>query len=233
MSRSDENITLSGRVADGHGIALWQADGSGPEPAATGHSFVTPIETITAHYYVASRDHVDPAARAGLAAQALAGPWTEVRAALTRAGFALERLTMRLPLTTAGADRENIDWFYRAGVETRYMRPSGPLPLMLEDHVLLEFAPPRLTLTEDYRGARHFAEVRIALVSDATRAHAPVAALAGRYADLVRAFLADLNGRNVRFVVERIQLTPQTFSGQGRTSGCLAEIPTARVEVVS
>ncbi|HEY8553212.1 MAG TPA: hypothetical protein VIL43_01580 [Burkholderiales bacterium] len=222
-------IEFRGRYGDGLGIALWQADGSGPEPAAVGHRFVTPIETITAHYYIASRDHVDPAARGGLAGVALRGEWSDTRAALAAGGGAPADLVLRVPLTTPGADREGEDWHYRDGVETRYLRPHAPLTLLCGGAVVLEFAPARLVLTEDYRGARSFADVRIALVFDATEAYAPSAPAMRALTD---ALLADLAGRPVRFVVDAVRLTPHTFAGAGRTSGRYAEIPAARLELV-
>lgn len=225
-------IAFSGAFRDGLGIALWQADGGGPEPAATGHSFDAPFERITAHYYIASRDHVDRDARGGLVAIGLSGEWPELGAALAAEGRALGELVMRLPLTTAGADREGEDWFYRDDVETRYLRPQAPLPLLLGDDPLLAFAPARLVLTEDYRGARNFAEVRLALVSEPTAAAAASGAPEGPHARLVGALLADLGTRPVRFVVEAIRLTPERFEGRGRTSGRYAEIPLARLEVV-
>lgn len=225
-------IAFSGALHDGLGIALWQADGTGPEPAATGHSFEAPFERITAHYYIASRDYVDPSAHGAVAAVGLSGPWPELRAALAAQGRLLGDLVMRLPLTTAGPDREGEDWIYREDVETRYLRPQAPLPLLLGDTPLLAFAPARLTLTEDYRGARNFAEVRIALVSDPTGAAAAAGAADGAHVRLVGALLADLAGRRVRFVVEAIRLTMERFEGQGRFSGRYAEIPLARLEVV-
>lgn len=231
MSTSDLSIDFCGLVDDALGIALWQADGSGPEPAATGHQFTTPIETITAHYYIASRDYIDSAARGGLRAIGLRGRWPELRSALKVGDRAIENVTIRLPLTTAGADREGEDWSYREGVETRYLQPQAALPLLLDGKRILEFAPPRLTLTEDYRGARHFAEVRIALVSDPTPVTVAAGLSEGALRQFADAFLADLGNRVVRFVVDSIQLTPQTFGGRGRTSGRYAEIPVARLEV--
>jgi hypothetical protein len=140
---------------------------------------------------------------------------------------------MRLPLTTAGADREGEDWFYRDGVETRYLQPQAPLPLLLNDEIVLEFAPPRLVLIEDYRGARSFADVRIGLVSDPTPARAATGGVnSAATSALAQALLADLVGRSVRFIVDVIQLTPQRFDGDGRTSGRYAEIPAARLEVM-
>lgn len=232
MSASGLSIAFQGRVADGLGIALWQADGSGPEPAATGHQFAAPFETITAHYYIASRDYVDPQAHGGLAATDLTGAWPQLRAALAAAPCALADLVVRLPLTTAGADREGEDWFYRDEVETRYLRPQAPLPLQCGTVTSIEFALPRLVLTEDYRGARQFADVRIALSSDPARPRPAVAARRGPSALLAQALLADIGSRSVRFVVDAIRLTPLRFTGDGRTSGRYAEIPSARLEVV-
>lgn len=232
MKASSLGIGFQGLVDDGLGVALWQADGSGPEPRAIGHSFTTPIETITAHYYIASRDYVDVTARGGLAATDFFGEWPRVRAAFMDVGSALENLTIRLPLTTAGADREGEDWFYRDGVETRHLRSQMPLPLLLDDQVLLEFAPPRLVLTEDYRGARRFADVRIALMSDPTPTTVAAKSLTAEMRVLIDAFVADLDGRPVQFIVDAIQLTSRTFDGQGRMSGRYAEIPAARIEVL-
>lgn len=232
MSVANQSIVFRGCVPDGFGIALWQADGTGPEPAAKGHTFITPIEPITAHYYVASRDYVDARARGGLCATAVTGAWPRLQAALAAAGRQTADLVLRLPLTTPGPDREGEDWFYRDGVETRYLRPQAPLPLSLQGNALLEFARTRLVLTEDYRGARAFADVRIALASGPTAAAVAPGAAAGPFAAVAAAFLEDLAGRPVRFIVEAIQLTAHAFKGNGRTSGRFAEIPAARLEVV-
>lgn len=228
------SVWFRGLVADGLGIALWQADGSGPEPAAVGHRFGTPIETITAHYYIASRDFIDPSARAGLTATELRGPWSRSRSALEANGLAATNLSMRVPLTTAGADREGEDWFYRDDVETRYLQPQAPLRLLLDDETVLEFPASCLVLTENYRGVRKFSEVQIALVSDPTPVRAPHGDARSAAAEaLIQALLADLAGRPIRFVVDAIYLTNETFDGKGRTSGRYAEIPAARLEVIS
>lgn len=232
MSGSGKSIAFRGRVADGLGIALWQADGSGPEPAASGHRFETPIGTITAHYYIASREYIEPAARGGVAATELVGAWPATRAALAQAERTLGDLVLRLPLTTAGADREGEDWFFKNGVETRHLRPQAALPLVCDGVALVEFAPPRLVLTEDYRGARSFADVRLALVSEPTTMRL-AGKSAGDLAGLSGALLADLGGRSVRFVVDAIQLTPHTFDGHGRISARYAELPSARIEVLA
>lgn len=232
MNGMTKAIEVTGLVADGFGIALWQADGTGPEPAATGHRFITPIEPITAHYYIASRDYVDISARGGVRASATVGEWPMFQAALAAARRKLSDLVLRLPLTTPGPDREGEDWFFRDGVETRFLRPQSPLPLSLQGNALLEFAPPRLVLTEDYRGARHFADVRITLISEATPARVVASVSEGPFAQVAAGLLADLAGRSVRLAVDSIRLSATRFAGNGRTSGRFAEIPSARLEVM-
>ncbi len=232
MSVLRRSIAFAGFVQDGFGIALWQADGSGPEPAATGHTFITQVEPITAHYYVASRDHVDVSAHGGMRATGLQGGWPRFQAALATARRDVRDLIMRLPLTTAGPDREGEDWFFRDGVETRFLRAQAPLPVSLQANALLGFAPLGLVLTEDYRNARDFSEVKISLVSDPIAVRSAPGALDGPFAGIVEGALADFAGRPVRLVVDAIQLSETTFSGHGRTNARFAEIPMARVEIV-
>jgi hypothetical protein len=231
MNGMIRGIEFTVLVADGFGIALWQADGTGPEPAATGHRFITAVEPITAHYYVASRDYVDISARGGVCASGMIGEWPMFQAALAAARRKLSDLVLRLPLTTPGPDREGEDWFFSDGVETRFLRPQAPLPLSLQGSALLEFAPSRLVLTEDYRGARHFADVRISLVSEVAPARATSSVGDGPFAQVAAGLLADFAGRPVRLAVDSISLSPTRFAGNGRTSGRFAEIVSARLEV--
>lgn len=232
MTTNKQSIEFSGKVADGLGIAMWQADGSGPEPAAVGHTFDTPLYPITAHYYIASRDYIDRARRGGLAATAVVGDWPRLQAALTAHRRTTRDLIIRLPLTTPGTDREGTDWRFQDGVETRYLYPQAPLPLLLGTIPLVEFAPRRLVLTENYNGAETFADVRISLVSDAAPEHRAAAPAGTTAQDIAGALLADLAERPVRFVVDAIRLAPDAFSDNGRVHGRLAEIPAAHLEVV-
>lgn len=227
------SMVFSGCGADGLGLTLWQADGTGPEPAATGHSFDTPIGRINSHYYIASRDYagIDPTARGGLAALAPLEGFPRLAEALSDASSVPADLVIRLPLITPGADREGIEWSYRDGVETRYLRPVGPIPLAIGGDVAVLLAVTRLVLTEDYRGANDFADARLSLTTDpfsvtsVASASKPVTAIS-------RAFLQDLNGRKLCFTAERVVLLPDGFTGNGRTQGYFADIPVARLEVL-
>ena len=231
---TDGVIPFAGVATDGLGIALWQADGTGPEPAAAGHVFDTPVGPIHSHYYIASRDYagIDPRARGALAARAPLRGFPRLVAALTEAGLDPDALVIRLPLITPGADRQGIEWHYRDEVETRYLRPSSPIPLLVSGEPALHLVIARLVLTEDYRGATTFADARLSLTSDPFTA-TPIATAHGRAAAVARAMVQDINGRQLRFVADRLVLLPEEFAGSGRTRGYFAEIPAARLEVIS
>lgn len=225
-------IAFAGEAKANLGIALWQADGSGPEPAATGHAFDTPIGRINSHYYIASRDYagIDPRARGALAACEPLRGFSRLAEALKEHGLRPDDLVIRLPLTTPGADREGVDWSYRDGVETRYLYPAGPIPLLVADFSALYLNLPRLILTEDYRGATDFAQARLSLATEPFRI-TPAATADKRAAAVARAVMTDLAGRMLRFTAERVVLLADGFAGRGRTRGYFADIPTARLWV--
>lgn len=231
---TDGVIPFAGAAKDGLGIALWQADGTGSEPAAAGHVFDTPVGPIHSHYYIAARDYagIDPRARGALAARAPLRGFPRLVAALTEAGLDPDALVIRLPLITPGADREGIEWHYRDGVETRYLRPSGPIPLLVNGAPALHLVVARLVLVEDYRGATTFADARLSLTSDPFTV-APIAPAHSPAAEIARTMVQDINGRHLRFVADRLILLPEKFGGSGRTHGYFAEIPAARLEVIS
>ena len=54
---SHAQIQLQGLALDNEGVACWDADGSGPEPEAFGHTH--PFGWGSTLYYSASRDYVD------------------------------------------------------------------------------------------------------------------------------------------------------------------------------
>lgn len=228
---TDVVLHFTGLARDRLGIAMWQADGTGAEPRAVGHTFVTPLRPVTSHYYIASRDHVDPTARGtAMLVEPVGSP--RLARALREEGAAPEELRVRLSLLTPGADREGIEWFYRDGVETRHLAPRDGVELRFRNTLLLALPVPRLVLTEDYRGAGSFADVRLSIVSDPFLPRlAPDADATARR--LGAALLEDLGGSRLRIVVDAIRLLPDTFEGEGRLQGRFAELPSARMETAS
>lgn len=227
------SIPFTGTADRGFGLALWQADGTGPEPAAVGHSLETPIGRVTSHYYIASRDYagIDPAARGGLQAQAPLSGFSRLTAALRAAHLTETDLVMCLPLITPGRDQEGVDWWYRDHVETRYLRPSAPIPLLVAGTVGAHLAVTTLILTEDYRGVSTFADARLSLVSEPF-ALMPVTTAVPAVNGVIAAWRQDLSDRKLRFIAERIVLSDDGFFGRGRTYGYFADIPSARLEAV-
>jgi hypothetical protein len=223
-------LRFAGLAADHLGIAMWQADGSGPEPKAVGHTFITPLRPVTSHYYIASRDHIDPAARGTATLVEPIGSPGLVRA-LRDAEARPGDLCVRLSLLMPGADREGIEWSYRDGIETRHLAPSDGIELRFRGAPMLQLPVPRLVLTEDYRGATSFADVRLSIASDPfTPQLAPDADEAPRR--LGTALLDEVGGRALRIVVDAIRLLPETFEGFGRFQGRFAELPSALIETV-
>lgn len=228
------HIPFVGRAHDKLGIAMWQADGSGPEPAAVGHSFDTPLERITAHYYVASRDYggIDPQARGGLKAAAPFRGFTRFAAALAAAKRRPDDVVLKLPLISPREDREGHEWTYRDGVETRRLYLHGHARLELGGAPLLALPVPVLVLTEDYRGARDFNDVRLSLASEPCVPQIAAAGVRSTDRLVAQALLADLDGGGLRLVADAVKLLEQTFGGNGRLGGRFGEIREARMEIV-
>ncbi len=232
VSSRQSQLSFTGLARHKLGMALWQADGQGQERAATGHSMQTPIGTVVTHYYIASRDYVDPTARGGVSGCEPTVGFDRLMAAMRADGWSLDELRIKLPLTTPQDDIEAKDWFYRDDIETRYLYPMGPITLELKAEKIIAFPVTRLILREDYTNARTFADVGLSLISETAQA-CDISTSASRAARAAAAaFMADLAGRATRLVVDEIKVLPETFSGAGRVHGKFADIPHARIEAV-
>ncbi len=225
-------LSFSGLIQDRMGLAMWQADGSGPEPAATGHSFITPIRRVTSHYYIASREYdgLDILSPGGLKGNDLTVGFPQFLAALSQQGVALADIIIRLPLITPGEDREGQDWVYQYDIETRYLRPSAALVLLAGSEPMLELSTCVIQLTENYVGATDFTQVKISAVSE--EAHAVDVSQSSSIATqlLARAFLADVQQKQIRLVIDEIRVVPEPFAGKGRSHGLFGEILMSRIE---
>ncbi len=231
----NQSIPFKGLAAEHMGIAMWQADGSGPEPRATGHSLRTPIGKVTTHYYIASRDFddIDPQSHAGFIAVGPARGFERLSAALPCCNCSLSDVTVTVPLTSAGRDREGVDWVYRRHVEIRYLAPHAPLVLALRTEPIVALPAPRLILTENYVGARTFSDVSISLVSDDFDPMDLTESASAAAKATAHAFLEDVAGRRLRLVVDTINLVEETFHGGGRIDGRFADLPSCRLEVAA
>ena len=228
---SSQAIAFNGLGAQHFGIALWQADGRGPEPQAVGHTFHTPIGPITAHFYSASRDHdrIDPESHGGLVATETIAQFAYFSEALEANKFTLNDVVIKIALTTPTGDVEGKDWFYEDDVEIRHLRLNGPLMLELRREALIEFVVDRMTLTENYQSARSFKDVRILLTTDPIIAKNSSHASSIGTQKVAQAFLTDVANAKLQLTVDEIRLTGETFDGRGRFRTRFADLLGARL----
>jgi hypothetical protein len=105
-------IPIQGLEVDHEGIAIWDADGTGPEPAAVGHPH--PFGYGGSRYYSASRDYdnIDPDPNAAMC-HFLGGMtgFPLFEQALTSHGFTPGQVKIKHGLLIEGNDIEGEDWF--------------------------------------------------------------------------------------------------------------------------
>ena len=106
-------LPFSGLAADNEGIAIWNADGTGPEPEAYGHTFSWGGNTFNSSYYLSSRDYdgIDPDPNAALCHFTENGtgfPNLEIQ--LDYRGFTIDQLKVKSSMATHGNDIEGEDW---------------------------------------------------------------------------------------------------------------------------
>jgi hypothetical protein len=111
VTNAQQQIPFQGMVSQGFGVAAWNADGSGPEPAATGHLIPFPgFGNI--YYYGASRDYVS--GNPNHACFAFLPGITEFpnfTQTLTDHGYLPGQVKVKFGLVTLGDDEEGLDWF--------------------------------------------------------------------------------------------------------------------------
>jgi len=106
-------LPLIGLASDNEGIAAWDADGTGPEPEAYGHTFTWGSTEYQMPYYFASRDYdnIDPDPGAGLGhATGVPLGFPNLLIQLQYRGYTLDQLQLKSGLGTLGNDEEGVDW---------------------------------------------------------------------------------------------------------------------------
>jgi hypothetical protein len=154
-------IPMTAPAGERIGTACWEADGSGPEPKATGHTLPWlwssryPSNHYYAYYYVASREFIDaqsPGAVRGVATTPANFPF--FAAALAANGYTLNELTMRYAPSSLNCDLSGSDWHFSGDVETRIYQAlgmySGMVTLYLRGEKLLSAPLDRMYSFIDY-----------------------------------------------------------------------------------
>lgn len=141
VGQADETyvIHFSGLSAEHEGAAGWNADGSGPEPAAIGHLIPFP-EFGNQYYYIASRDYdgidPEPGASGGHFTSDVTG-FPLFMQALAEQGFDIGQLTMKYGLTTLGPDQEGVDWMVIADYH-HSLYYDNPISFFLDGNLILQ-----------------------------------------------------------------------------------------------
>jgi hypothetical protein len=111
VSTAQQQIPFEGMVSQGFGVAAWNADGTGPEPAATGHQ--VPFSGFgNQFYYGASREYItgNPGHACFAFLPGIAG-FPNFAQALSDHGFTPGQMKAKFGLVTLGDDEEGLDWF--------------------------------------------------------------------------------------------------------------------------
>jgi len=106
-------IPIAGLAVDHEGIAFWDADGTGPEPEADGHTFWYGGTEWWMPYYTASRDYddIDPDPNAGLCHLIDIGTgFPNLDIQLAYRGFTIDEFTSKTDIATLGNDVQGVDW---------------------------------------------------------------------------------------------------------------------------
>ena len=115
LTHAQQQIPFHGYVSQGEGIAGWNADGSGPEPAATGHQVPAP-GFANQFYYGSSHDFIsgNPDDACFHFTSNMTG-FPLFEQALTDNGFTPEQVKCKYGLTSLENDVEGLDWFFMDG----------------------------------------------------------------------------------------------------------------------
>lgn len=110
---TQSQIHFKGFYSNGEGLVSWNADGSGPEPAATGHSIQLP-GCENQGYYLASRDYLAPVltpSTAGFHFTGAISGFPLFSQVLEDYGISVNQISVSIGLSTLGNDVEGEDWF--------------------------------------------------------------------------------------------------------------------------
>lgn len=216
VTNAQQQILFQGLVSQGMGGAGWNADGTGPEPAATGHQVPFPgFGNI--YYYIASRDYIsgnhDHAAFAFL--PGITGFPNFTQALITH-GFTPGQVKARFGLVTLGADEEGLDWFVMGNVHHSSYKHSGYSILELNSEPMLAIKANYSVWTVQAGTTTWIIDFGYTPVMDISGSSSPGVQV------VAQAFLADLDGKSIRLQCES-NYGGMTITGNGR-NGALYNI---------
>jgi len=214
-------INFEGIVSQGEGIAGWNANGSGPEPMATGHQVPAPGFS-SQYYYGSSHDYItqNPAHAAFHFLPSMTG-FPLFEKALSDNGFTPDQVKVKFSLSTLGDDIEGLDWFFMNNwAYSNYYDNYLKIQLNEESMLACYFNYAQMyinTTSGDWLTETAYSQVRYnaAFSSQAVK-------------DVAQAFLDDLNGAEI--ILKYESTYGSAFSGNGR-SGAYYNVLNGTLEV--
>jgi predicted outer membrane repeat protein len=201
-------IQFQGLAIDNEGTAAWDADGTGPEPLATGHNVPLPGFT-NQPYYGSSRDYIDssPDAAGFHLLDGISG-FPLFSQALTDYGFSPDQVKVKFNLCTLADDVEGIDWLI---MEEMYYANYYNLEYSfeLDDELMISGFIGYTNYSINVNGDLWYGECSFTKPINASSASSL------EVQEVANAFLQDLGGEEM-YLSYNLS-TEQFFSGNGRT----------------
>jgi len=227
-----QSISFVGLGDEHMGIAAWNADGSGKEPARVHPPLTTPLGEIKHHYYGSSPDYdgIDPESPGGLRAKEAVCGFQHFIAALRKEGYELSDFVAKVPLYTPTEDTTG--WSYENDIERRYLQDHSPTVFELRGEPIFQLPAGRSVSMADW-GAARFSDVRFWGFTEPSRPENASQSSSEAVQRIASAFLGDVRGQRLRFVLDTLVLRHDlAFSGNGRVDGMIVEVTSSRLEVV-
>jgi len=212
-------IQFQGLYSQGEGTASWNADGSGPEPAATGH--INPNTGSASTYYAASRDYVTgDSGHAGAHFLDNITGFPQFMQQLSDNGYSPGDVKIKLGLGSYEEDIEGLDWL-TMGQEYYANHYGMKLILELSGEPMLSG---NLSYSNHHRtGTSTYWYNQTAFTNMINNA------ISKSVNDVAEAFIEDLAGKEIMIYFETNQPTP--FNDNNGRAGYFLNIPNGMITV--
>lgn len=225
----------SGLSGDNEGLAAWNTDGTGAEPAKTGHTLKFP-DCVTpkpvADYYGATADYagINPLAKHGMHFLPSSEGFPNFAKALADNGWTLADVEFSYGYQSLGADAEGSDWSFAGSVETRYYT-GGTWQLRVAGQPIAGGAMPKATMTVNYNDFCKFDDDVMSGLTDWTAPQDQSATASPAGQAVAKAWFLDVGAAKVRFsYVGQEPAVKATVKSAGRI-GSLFNMVEGKVEV--
>jgi hypothetical protein len=186
-------LQIEGLRSNHQGQARWNADGTGPEPAATGH---TMINGLPATYYFATIDYdsIDPLATSGFSFTGTATGFSNFINALSTNGFSFSDVTVKFGLYDLGNDIEGEDWWVNGNIETWKLESEQDILIQVNGEDMVGAPAPTLSAVLD------FGILEWSVVSDTFLVEDRSATSSAEVQNVAAAFLMDVSSSGLKLV---------------------------------